>query len=57
MTSPRTVLIDLRAAQFNGDRGIPAYSQSLALELARGHSRHRWLLLYNGRFPLPGLAA
>lgn len=57
MTAPRTVLIDLRAAQFNGDRGIPAYSQSLALELARGHSRHRWLLLYDGRFPLPGLAA
>jgi len=57
MTPARTVLIDLRCAQFNGDRGIPAYSQSLALELARGHPRHRWLLLHNPARPEPGRAA
>jgi glycosyltransferase involved in cell wall biosynthesis len=57
MTPARTVLIDLRCAQFNGDRGIPAYSQSLAVELARNHPRHRWLLLHNPDRPEPGRAA
>jgi len=47
MTPSRTVLVDLRCAQFNGDRGIPAYSQSLTLELTRSHPRHRWLLLHD----------
>lgn len=55
MTS-RTILIDLRAAQFNGDRGIPAYAQSLALELVSGRKDHRWLLWHDPRMPLPSRA-
>ena len=35
MTSPATILVDLRGAQFDGDRGIPAYAQSLTAELIR----------------------
>jgi glycosyltransferase involved in cell wall biosynthesis len=54
--SSRTILIDLRGCQFNGDRGIPAYAQSLALELTRGHPRHRWLLLRDDRWPPPNRA-
>jgi glycosyltransferase involved in cell wall biosynthesis len=57
MTPSRTILIDLRCAQFNGDRGIPAYSQSLALELTRRYPRHRWHLLHNPGRPEPGRAA
>ncbi len=57
MTSPATVLVDLRGAQLNGDRGIPAYSQSLALELAKSYPRHHWLLLQNPSRPLPARAA
>ena len=53
----RTVLIDLRCCQFDGDRGIPAYAQSLALELVRAASPHRWLLLHDPRRPLPARAA
>jgi glycosyltransferase involved in cell wall biosynthesis len=53
----RTILVDLRGCQFNGDRGIPAYAQSLALELTRGHPRHRWLLLRDDRWPPPNRAA
>jgi len=56
MTS-RTVLVDLRGCQFDGDRGIPAYAQSLALDLARGYPAHRWLLLHDPRRPLPTRAA
>ncbi len=52
----RTILVDLRGCQFNGDRGIPAYAQSLALELSRGHPHHRWLLLRDDRWPPPGRA-
>ena len=52
----RTILVDLRGCQFNGDRGIPAYAQSLALELSRGHPRHRWLLLRDEGQPPPGRA-
>lgn len=52
----RTILVDLRGCQFNGDRGIPAYAQSLALELSRGHPQHRWLLLRDDRWPPPGRA-
>ena len=55
--SSRTILVDLRGCQFNGDRGIPAYAQSLALELTRGHPRHRWLLLRDDRWPPPNRAA
>lgn len=53
MTRPATVLVDLRVAQINGDRGIPAYSQSLTLELARTYPRHHWLLLHDPRRPPP----
>jgi glycosyltransferase involved in cell wall biosynthesis len=53
MTRPATVLVDLRIAQINGDRGIPAYSQSLTLELARTYPRHHWLLLHDPHRPPP----
>lgn len=56
MTTPLSILVDLRVAQFNGDRGIPAYSQSLALHLCRNHPEHRWLLLRDGRWPAPARA-
>ena len=55
MTSP-TVLVDLRACQFNGDRGIPAYAQSLTAELIRRPTEIRWLLLQDPRWPLPSRA-
>jgi glycosyltransferase involved in cell wall biosynthesis len=53
MTRRATVLIDLRVAQINGDRGIPAYSQSLTLELSRTYPQHHWLLLHDPQRPLP----
>jgi glycosyltransferase involved in cell wall biosynthesis len=53
MTTPLTIIVDLRIAQFDADRGIAAYSQSLALELARSHPAHRWLLLHDDRHPPP----
>jgi glycosyltransferase involved in cell wall biosynthesis len=53
MTRPLTILVDLRATQFNGDRGIPAYCQSLALELCRRHPAHRWLLWHDDARPAP----
>jgi glycosyltransferase involved in cell wall biosynthesis len=53
MTTPLTIIVDLRVAQFDADRGIAAYSQSLALELARGHPAHRWLFLHDERLPPP----
>ncbi len=56
MTS-RTILVDLRAAQFNGDRGIPAYVQSLTIELVRGWPEHHWLLWHDPRRPLPSRAS
>ncbi len=55
MTSS-TVLVDLRCCQFHGDRGISAYAQSLAMELASTSSNHRWLLLQDPRRPLPSRA-
>jgi glycosyltransferase involved in cell wall biosynthesis len=57
MTAARTILIDLRATQFNGDRGIPAYAQSLAVELVRSHPGHHWLLWHDPSRPLPTRAA
>lgn len=57
MTLPHTILVDLRAAQFNGDRGIPAYLQSLSAELCRGFPDRRWLLLHDTTRPLPTRAA
>ncbi len=56
MTAPSTILVDLRVTQINGDRGIPAYSQSLVLELVRGYPRHHWLLLHDPVRPLPSRA-
>jgi glycosyltransferase involved in cell wall biosynthesis len=54
--TPSSILIDLRCAQFHGDRGIPAYSQSLALELCRGFPAERWLLLHDESRPPPSRA-
>lgn len=56
MTTPATVLVDLRVTQINGDRGIPAYSQSLTLALARRYPAHHWLLLHDPQRPLPARA-
>lgn len=56
MTTSATVLVDLRVTQINGDRGIPAYSQGLSLELARRYPQHQWLLLYDPQRPLPARA-
>lgn len=53
----RSVLVDLRCCQFDGDRGIPAYAQSLAVELVRRDAGCRWLLLHDPRWPLPARAA
>jgi glycosyltransferase involved in cell wall biosynthesis len=53
MTAPLTIVVDLRVAQFDEDRGIAAYSQSLALQLARGHAVHRWLFLHDAERPSP----
>jgi glycosyltransferase involved in cell wall biosynthesis len=57
MNRPLTILVDLRATQFNGDRGIPAYCQSLALELCRAYPAHRWLLWHDDARPAPPRAA
>jgi len=56
MNATRTILVDLRGAQFNGDRGVPAYLQSLTAELLRRQAGHRWLLLHDSARPLPGRA-
>ena len=49
---PRTILVDLRVAQYNGDRGIPAYCQSVVRQLAADHPGHRYLFLWDERLPL-----
>jgi glycosyltransferase involved in cell wall biosynthesis len=48
-----TILSDLRSAQWNGDRGIAAYSQSLVLQLCRQYPEHRHLFLWDDRLPPP----
>lgn len=48
-----TILSDLRSAQWNGDRGIAAYSQSLVLQLCREYPEHRHLFLWDDRLPRP----
>lgn len=56
MTAPaqhRAVLIDLRVAQYNGDRGIPAYSQSLVRQLCQDHPGNRYFFLWDERLPRP----
>lgn len=57
MTTPATILIDLRGAQFDGDRGIPAYAQSLTAELIGRSNGHRWLLLHDPCRPPPPRAS
>lgn len=57
MTRPHTILVDFRAAQFHGDRGIPAYLQSLVAELCRGYPERRWLLLHDPARTRPSRAA
>lgn len=53
MTPPRTILFDLRGAQFDGDRGIASFSQNLAAALARGATDRRWLFLHDAALPAP----
>ncbi len=50
---PRTVLVDLRVAQYNGDRGIPAYCQSIVRQICTDHPGHRYLFLWDERLPPP----
>lgn len=52
-----TMLVDLRVAQYNGDRGIPAYSQSLVRQLCIDHPGNRYLFLWDERLPKPSCAA
>ena len=53
MSRRLTILSDLRSAQWNGDRGIAAYSQSLVLQLCREYPEHRHLFLWDDRLPPP----
>jgi len=48
-----TVLSDLRSAQWNRDRGIAAYAQSLVLQMSRDQPEHRHLFLWEDRLPPP----
>jgi glycosyltransferase involved in cell wall biosynthesis len=48
-----TMLIDLRAAQTNPERGIATYSQSLVEHLCRGLPGTRCLFLHDPARPLP----
>ncbi|MGH7702586.1 MAG: hypothetical protein ACREMO_05805, partial [Gemmatimonadales bacterium] len=52
----KNVLVDLRGSQINQDRGIPAYAQSLVLQLCQDHPRHRYLFLREVGAALPGRA-
>ena len=51
-----TFLVDLRVAQYNGDRGIPAYSQSLVRQICLDHPEHRYLFLWDDRLPKSAFA-
>lgn len=53
MTPPRTILVDLRGAQHDGDRGIAAFSQNLTAALLRHAPDRRWLLLRDATRPAP----
>jgi len=55
MTPPRTLLVDLRAAQFDEDRGVASYVQNLASALTRTAADRRWLLLHDATRPAPAL--
>ena len=52
----RTFLVDLRVAQYNGDRGIPAYSQSIVRQICSDHPEHRYVFLWDERRPRPACA-
>jgi len=52
-----TILSDLRSAQWNPDRGIAAYAQSLVLQMSRDYPEHRHLFLWDDRLPRPPRAA
>lgn len=52
----RTFLIDLRVAQYNGDRGIPAYCQSIVRQICVDHPGERYLFLWDDRSPRPAWA-
>jgi len=52
----RTFLVDLRVAQYNGDRGIPAYSQSLVRQICLDHPTNRYVFLWDDRLPKPAFA-
>ncbi len=49
-------LVDLRVAQYNGDRGIPAYAQSIVRQLCLDHPRNRYIFLWDERLPRPAFA-
>jgi hypothetical protein len=48
-----TFLVDLRVTQYNGDRGIPAYSQSLVRQICLDNPGNRYVFLWNDRLPQP----
>jgi glycosyltransferase involved in cell wall biosynthesis len=52
-----TFLVDLRVAQYNGDRGIPAYSQSIVRQICLDYPGNRYVFLWNDRLPKPSFAA
>jgi len=51
-----TFLVDFRVAQFNRDRGIPAYSQSIVRQICLDKPEHRYLFLWDKRLPKPAFA-
>ena len=51
-----TFLVDLRVAQYNGDRGIPAYSQSLVRQICLDQPANRYLFLWDDRLARPSFA-
>jgi glycosyltransferase involved in cell wall biosynthesis len=51
-----TFLVDLRVAQYNGDRGIPAYSQSIVRQICLDHPTNRYLFLWDDQLPKPAFA-
>jgi glycosyltransferase involved in cell wall biosynthesis len=48
-----TFLVDLRVTQYNGDRGIPAYSQSIVRQICLDNPGNRYVFLWNDRLPKP----
>jgi glycosyltransferase involved in cell wall biosynthesis len=52
----RTFLVDLRVAQYNGDRGIPAYCQSIIRQICIDHPGERYLFLWDDRSARPAWA-